>query len=155
MAVHRLGAGCSCGLGFGEAEVRLHLGQRAAGTGLAVKAIQPQQASAPDLQSGWRKGPRSPSSPDARCSARSRSPPVPGANAAPWLGEGSGSRTARRARVLPAPGPRSCRCPWERRKRQQQSSGQALRPEKSPCVPRSIICSIASPKLFLKPGGSH
>lgn len=153
MAVHRLGAGCSCGLGFGEAEVRLHLGQRAAGTGLAVKAIQPQRASAPQtckaggeqapglhpVQTGGVQlalgSPRSLGQMQPRGSAR-----APGAEL-PIV------ERVCCPRVLPVPVGAAEAAAAEQ--------CQALRPEKSPCVPRSIICSIASPKLFLKPGGSH
>lgn len=45
MAEHRLGAGSSCALRFGEAEVRLRLG-------LEMKEIQPQQASASQTSGG-------------------------------------------------------------------------------------------------------
>lgn len=130
MAAHRLWTGCSCGLGFGEAEVRLRLGHRASQDQAGGEG-DPATAGirSLDLQSGGEKV--SSPHPVPKYGVR-LALGFPGADAAPWLGEGFGSRAAHPAWALPAT---VLPAPVGEQEATAAEQCQALRPEKSPCAP--------------------
>lgn len=135
MAEHSLGAGSSCALCFGEAEVRLRLG-------LEVKEIQPQQASSSQTWGG--KG--------------SRLQPMRTRGAQPALGFPHALGQKQRggsARSLGAELPvEHCRCLWESRKPPQQSSARRCAP-RSPHVCPEAPLVVSLPQAISEAWSSH